>query len=259
MSGNNRIILQQRDLHLFGELAVMRVIDREQAILVGGFHSVTRVNTRLLALARAGLLRRFFLGSGGGRKAIYALTRKSSLLIGAPYRGPRRAQGEILAADNFVSHQLTVNNLYCSLKYRPIPIPYVKFHAWRAFFHPILPELSLIPDGYVEFVVNSRIVPCFIEVDLGNESMGIWKEKAQKYVALSLSEKFAKQFGHEGFGVLVLVNSERRLQTIRKAVASVTDKLFRFATLESVSEGIFGSVWCRPTDGTTKSLFEKTL
>src|ERR1039458_886835 len=65
MTGNNGrgIVLQARDWQLLQELAVMRVVDREQAKIVAGFGSTTRANVRLLALTRAGLLRRFFLGS----------------------------------------------------------------------------------------------------------------------------------------------------------------------------------------------------
>jgi hypothetical protein len=37
MSGNDRIILQERDLHLLRELSAMRVVDREQAKIVAGF------------------------------------------------------------------------------------------------------------------------------------------------------------------------------------------------------------------------------
>lgn len=258
MSGNDGIVVQPRDLYLLREISVMRVIDRNQAMLVGSFHSLTRVNTCLLALTRAGLLRRFFLGSGGGRKAIYALSRKGAELVCVPYRGPRRPQGALLAADNFVQHQLTVNDIYCTLKYRPIPLPHVTFREWRAFFQPVVPSLALIPDGYVEFVVNSRIVPCFLEIDLGNESLGIWKEKAENYVALSESEELLEELEQGEFGVLVLVNSERRLHSIRKAVADVTESVFRFATLESVRDDFFGSIWSRPTDGTTKPLFETT-
>jgi hypothetical protein len=63
MTGNNKkggLVVQQRDLKLDEELAVMGVIDREQAKIVAGFGSTTRANARLLALTRAGLLRRFF-------------------------------------------------------------------------------------------------------------------------------------------------------------------------------------------------------
>jgi hypothetical protein len=82
-------MIQPRDLDLLRELAVMRVADREQVKVAAGFGSTTRVNTRLLALTRAGLLRRFFLGSGGGRKALYALSIKGAQMIQLPCRGPR--------------------------------------------------------------------------------------------------------------------------------------------------------------------------
>jgi len=40
----------------------MRIVDREMTKVVAGFTSTTAVNMRLLALTRAGLLRRFFVG-----------------------------------------------------------------------------------------------------------------------------------------------------------------------------------------------------
>ena len=65
MSGIKRsgIVLQDRDRRLLSELGVMRIIDREMTKVVAGFSSTTAVNIRLLALTRAGLLKRFFVGS----------------------------------------------------------------------------------------------------------------------------------------------------------------------------------------------------
>src|SRR6202521_5487825 len=111
MTGNNHkgIILQDRDRHLLRELALMRVIDREQAMCVAGFGSTTRANSRLLGLTRAGLLRRFFLGTkAGGKKALYALSRTGAKLVDVPFRAPRRAHNEVLIADSFVTHQLCI-------------------------------------------------------------------------------------------------------------------------------------------------------
>ena len=48
------LMVQARDLTLFKELAVMRVVDREAAKIVAGFGSTTRANTRLLALGARG-------------------------------------------------------------------------------------------------------------------------------------------------------------------------------------------------------------
>src|SRR5947207_1145413 len=118
MTGSNRrgLVFQPRDRHLLEELAAMRVVDREQAKIVAGFGSTTRVNARLLRLTRAGLLRRFFLGTtAGGAKALYALSLKGARAIGVPLRGPQRRQDEAIIADFFVEHQLAVNDLYCRL------------------------------------------------------------------------------------------------------------------------------------------------
>ncbi len=257
MTGNSHMIVQPRDLHLLRELAVMRVIDREQAKVVAGFKSTTRANTRLLALTRAGLLRRFFLGSGGGRKALYALSSKGAQLVEVPIRGPRRPQDAMLIANFFVQHQLTLNNIYCALKYQPIPVPQVAFHRWLSFHQPMISQVNLIPDGYVEFITPAGIAACFLEVDLGHESLPVWKEKARNYLQVALSREFQKQFGHDRFRILVLANSERRLHSIRKTVALVTQKLFWFASLESVKNDFFSSVWCRPTDNKLTPLFEE--
>jgi hypothetical protein len=111
MAGNNRrgIVIQERDRRLLRELAVMRVIDREQARCVAGFGSTTQVNARLLGLTRTGLLRRFFLGTkSGGQKALYALSRNGAMLVDVPFRGPRRAQDQVLVADFFITHQLSI-------------------------------------------------------------------------------------------------------------------------------------------------------
>lgn len=258
MIGNNHLILQSRDLHLLRELAVMRVLDREQAKIVAGFGSTTRANTRLLALVRAGLLRRFFLGSGGGRRALYALSSRGAQVVEVPVRGPRRPQDALLVADYFVGHQLAVNAIYCALKYGAMPIPQVEFHRWLSFSEPVVSGIGLIPDGYVEFITPTGIIPCFLEVDLGHESQSIWKGKAQHYLQLAVTGKYREQFGQDRFLVLVIASSERRLHSIRKTVAAITEKIFRFATLASASNGFFAPVWYRPTESKPTTLIEIT-
>ena len=252
MTGTSRgrkrgLIVQPRDLAFLREFPIMRVVDREQAKIAGGFGSTTRVNTRLLALTRAGLLRRFFLGWGGGRKALYAVSLKGAQLAGVPCRGPRRRNDELLVADHFVQHQLSINQIYCALKFGTIPIPQVSFHRWLYFHEPLAAGLSLIPDGYLEFSTPTGVVGSFLEVDLGQEPLSIWKEKVRNYLQLALSGEFEKQFGLDRFRVVVLANSERRLHSIRKTVAAITEKIFWFATLDAITgEKFFAPVWLRP-------------
>lgn len=256
MSGISRVVLQPRDLSFFRELAVMRVVDREQAKIVAGFRSTTRANARLLALTRAGLLRRFFFGAGGGRKALYSLSPKGALAASVPAHGPRRPRDALLVADYFVGHQLAVNDVYCAVKYGGIPVPQVTLHRWLSFSGPVVPGIKLIPDGYLDFMTPGGLIACFLEVDLGHESQAIWKRKTEHYVALALSGAFKEQFGAEHFRVLVLATSDRRLQSIRKTVAEITQKIFWFATLASVSENLFAPVWLRPRGAQQTSLIE---
>jgi hypothetical protein len=254
MAGNKALIIQPRDRHLLREFAILEVADCEQLKIVAGFGSTTRANTRLLQLVRAGLLRRFFLGSGGGRKALYALSQKGAHLVDVPCRGPRRRQDEVLVADYYIAHQLAINEIYCTLKYKSVPG--IAFERWLSFHQPVTPSSGLIPDGLVDLRTASGTTSCFLEVDLGHESLSIWQRKAQNYLQLALSGDFRKQFGQDHFRVLVLVISERRLQSIRKMVGTVTEKLFWFATLESANTRFFTPIWLRSLGDQPKPFFE---
>src|SRR5579862_5854132 len=124
MTGNNRVgmVLQERDRHLLSELAVMRTIDHDMARVVAGFGVKRRASFRLLQLTRAGLLRRFFVGSvAHGRKAVYTLSAKGTELVNAKFGGIHRASGRLVVGDAFVAHQTGINEIYLALKYLPIP------------------------------------------------------------------------------------------------------------------------------------------
>jgi hypothetical protein len=252
------LMIQPRDLVLLGQLWIMRVADRDQLMIASGFHSITRINARLLALTRAGLLRRFFIGFGGGRKALYAISAKAAQLIEKPLRGPRRRQDELLAADFSVIHQLSINDIYCSLKFRPIPVPGVTCVNWMGFTEPVIQDSRLIPDGYVEFSTPAGIDAAFIEVDLGHENLTIWKEKAKRYLQFAISGEFTRRFSQPRFRVLVLANSVRRMHSIRGAIAQMTEKIFWFAALEDArGDTFFGPVWLRPVGNSQQPLFEQ--
>jgi hypothetical protein len=252
MTGNSktRIVLQERDRHLLKEIAIMRVIDREQAKCVAGFGSTTRANSRLLALTRAGLLRRFFQGTeAGGKKALYAVSKIGANLADVPFRGPRRSLDQMLVADSFVIHQHSINQIYCALKYQPIPIPDARFLRWVSFHNPIGPGSSLIPDGYVEVAIANKTLSAFLEVDLGHESRSVWKTKVRAYLHYAVSGDFTKQNGQPQFRALVVTNSERRMTSLRAAIGEITDKIFWFTTFDLITRaGFWSSIWQRPKD-----------
>jgi Replication-relaxation len=258
MHGNNRrgMVSQARDRHVLEELGVMRVIDREQAKIIAPFGSTTRANARLLVLTKAGLLRRFFLGAGGtGQKALYASTLKGAQLVGVSLHAPRRRKDEALVADFAVQHQLAVNEIYCAVKYRPMNLTGVSFRRWIAFHEPLLPGLRLIPDGYAEWQTPSGVLGAFLEIDLGHEGLTVWEEKVKNYLQLALSGESERSVSQQHFRVLVIALSERRLRSIRTTVAAHTQKIFWFARLEAIrAEGLFASVWLRPTGDERKPL-----
>jgi hypothetical protein len=256
--GGAGLMVQPRDRELLGQLFLMRMATRDQLMRAVGFGSITRANTRLLRLHRAGLLRRFFIGFGAARKAVYALSPKSAQMIGVPCRGPRRKQNALLAADSTVLHQLAINDVYCALRFPETPHREAQFVNWLTFTEPITEGLHLIPDGYMEFKTAQGIDASFLEVDLGSEELKVWKEKASRYVQLATSGEFSRQFKQSRFRVLVLADSARRLTFIRTAVSSVTEKIFWFATLEDMKgEKLFSPVWQRPVGELQQSLFEK--
>src|SRR6476646_3837795 len=126
MPGNSNclIVLTDRDRLLLKEIAIGKVIDREQAKKIAGFKSTTRANDRLLKLTRAGFLRRFFLGTrAGGTKAIYSLSAKGAQVVHIEGRLIKRKNNSLLVGDLFIEHQLAVNSIWIEAKFTPLPVP----------------------------------------------------------------------------------------------------------------------------------------
>jgi len=258
MTGTEKrgLVVQKRDIHVLLEIFEMGVVDREQAKCVGEFTSTTRVNARLLALTNVGLLRGFKLGTDGyGRKGLYSLSLKGANLVHVPYRGLRRGRDETLVADFAVMHQLRINDLYCLLKYHPIPINGAKFLRWESFHEPIDARKALVPDGYVEISTGSTVIAAFLEVDLGHEGRTVWRRKVDNYQEYAASGEFTKRFAHPKFRTLVVTDSERRMKSLRDATAAITEKIFWFTTLHSVaSDGLWSPIWRRVTGDARQSL-----
>jgi hypothetical protein len=245
MTGNNRnYILQNRDRLLSRIIGMLRFVDREQAKLAAGFGSTTRINTRLRALVRLGLLKQFFVGTSvGTRKAIYALTRKGAAVADVRFRRVRFLEGRLIGSDLFLEHQLQLNSMYLSLMRTPVG---VQMNNWRTFDDPLSPAINLKPDAYCE--LRSDVVrSVFVEVDMGTETRRIWQRKTSEYLKLAVTEEFERLFQQRQFRVLIVTTSERRLHTILDTVAKQTDKVFFGTTFNAINrESLWGSIWLRP-------------
>jgi hypothetical protein len=247
MAGNNRtsLVLQERDRRLLEALESMRVVDREQAKVVCGFRSTRRANARLLALTRAGFLKRAFVGS---RQAVYWQANRE--LQKARRRGDSAPEPAVL----FLRHRLEINRVQLLVQYAGIPAPGWWFGRWQSFQQPLDAALPLIPDGYFEIASAQGVRPTFVEVDLGTEATPVLVKKASLYLTLATSGDFSKLFSRSQFRVLVVTTSERRLNTLRSAVAKLTDKIFWFGTLDMVTaERFWSAVWFRPTGNQPQS------
>ena len=248
MAGNNRtsLVLQERDRRLLEALESMRVVDREQAKVVCGFRSTRRANARLLALTRAGFLKRAFVGS---RQAVYWLANRE--LQKARGRGDSVPEPAAL----FLRHRLEINRVQLLVQYAGIPVPGWWFGRWQSFQQPINGALPLIPDGYFEIGSGQGVRSAFVEVDLGTEATPVLVKKASLYLQLATSGEFSKLFSRSQFRVLVVTTSERRLNSIRAAIAKLTDKIFWFGTLDMVTpERFWSAAWLRPTGNQQQSL-----
>ena len=256
-SRESGLILQDRDRHLLRELGVMRLIDREHAKIVAGFGSTTRANTRLLALSRAGLLSRFFVGTiGGGRKAIYTLTARGAAQVGME-AGIRRKRGQTVVGDLFVEHQTHINSIYVAVKFGPMPSARVR--RWISFNRPVSRAARLIPDGYTEIEASGETQCMFLEVDLGTEALRTWDRKVREYLQFAIGGDFERRFHGKRFRVLVIANSDKRLANIRERVTRATDKIFWFTTFESINrDGPWCPIWLRPRGNLRQSLLARS-
>ena len=252
----NGIVVQDRDRHLLSELDVLRIVDREMAKVVAPFPSTATANMRLLALTRAGLLRRFFVGSVAfGRKAIYTLSAKGSELVHAQLGGINRASNRVVVGDTFVEHQMAINDFYVSLKYRAIPLACQRPRRWRTFHQSISDAIKLRPDAYFEVEVSRTIRALFLEIDRGTEALSVWQQKTAYFLQLAISGEFQRRFQQPQFGVLVIAGSERRIKNIRATVLRSTDKIFWFTTFENIHRnGLWSPVWLRPSGDQRHSL-----
>lgn len=244
-----QLVLQPRDLHLLSAVSQLRVIDRELTKVIAGFSSTTSVNTRLLRLTRAGLLKRFFVGTvRSGLKAVYALSPAGAAAAQVPYSRIKRKPAQAAAVDLFVTHQLLVGAVVAVVCFQPIPLPGTRCLSWRIFSEPPVAGLPLIPDAYFEIETPAGIRPMFVEVDRGTEPLRIWHRKIADYLRLATSGEFARVFQQPQFRVIVLAPSERRAQNIAGAIATFTDRIFFLATFDAIHPDKFWSpVWLRPT------------
>lgn len=248
MAGNNKhATITERERQLLKDLGVLRIVDREQAKVVTGYRSTTRINVHLLKLVRAGALKRFYVGIGPGtKKAVYCLSAGGARLVGASFRRVRIESDSIVGAEVFLEHRFRINEVALALKYKSRPVS-VESTEWVEFNTAISPICGIIPDAYIQLNTDVEVKSLFLEVDLGTETTRIWTKKVVQYLKLATTGEFSRYFGRPTFRVVVLSTSPKRIETIRRAVADQTNKVFFFSTFDEFKRaGFWAPIWLRP-------------
>jgi len=237
--GAKLLVLQPRDRTVLEKLALLRLLDRRQIEQFAGFHSVSRANVRLARLRHAGLIVRFFTATEtGSRRSVYALTKRGTAEIQKPHVPIKWRPDSILLGNSFASHQLALSDIY---------IAAATGHEirWRAFSAPPAPSIPIIPDAGVETSTQSF----FVEMDMGTEQAKVWDRKVELYLKLAIFGAFREIVPHPQFAVLVVTDSEERMNFLRRVIAKQTPKLFWFQTLSTIKrQGFWSASWLRPED-----------
>ena len=261
MTGSERIVLTERDRRLLEYVYRFRLLSRDQVMALAQFRSLTRANTRLGALVRAGVLKRKTLPvypGHGDAQALYYLGRASRLfltlddsVISQLVRQVSRwdlSQVEHVRAANqaliaLVSCLDGVNALATSFRTEP--------ELRRRFL-----DHALVPDAWVEWTFQARRYNCFLEIDLHHEGLHVWREKVLAYLAYAESGLHQEHFGYQAFRVLVLAGSAKRLEGLRHA-ASAAGRLFLFAETGNLSpEAAISPIWQPTSDSKPIPLME---
>lgn len=243
MTGKPQIGLTERDRDVIHEVSRFGAMTRDQLMRLRLFTSKTRANDRLQKLVRAGVLasRRQALMAGGPR------------LVYLP--GPALAEAKATrlryahCSDLFLEHQLGLVDIRLAFEHHTVVA------HWRTDKELQLQGLGTVPDSYVECEIEGLAVCCFLEYDRGTETLGRVERKVDAYRQFALSGTFERTFGRRFFRLLIVTDADRRLETLSKTVARVTDKMVRLTTLPLlVAQGPARSIWRRPGQSRFESL-----
>ncbi len=240
-SGTDRVVLQPRDRLLLEKLGLLRLLDRRQIEQLAGFHSISRANVRLAKLRRAGLITRYFSATAtGSRRSVYALSKKGAAMICVPDVSLKWKPDSILLGNSFATHQLALSDIY-------IDAATGQAIRWKTFSVPLVPSIHLIPDALIE----SSTQAFFLEMDLGTEPLPVWSRKVALYIKLAVSGAFREHIAYPKFAVLVVTESNDRLEQLRRHITKQTQKLFWFQTLSIIQrQGFWVASWLRSSGET---------
>jgi Replication-relaxation len=221
---NNRRYPTAAEMEILVALKDYHYLTVEQVMLVMGRTSLRASQQRLKDLLDAGLVARHDRRSSNVLKplrAAWSLTGKSkAYLEGAEMTvlPPRRPRPYTL------DHFLTINDVLIRAKlleeqYSAFVEVMIVLHdrdlkAWE-------PPLTVVPDGFIDFVVDTdrrgrESFPILLEVDMGTMDRVRWQDKVRRYLAF-LDGQFQDAFETDVGTIAVIIrDDEKRLTDLKR-------------------------------------------
>jgi hypothetical protein len=253
---SRRLVLTERDPRVLESVYRHQLLTRDQFMRVGGFNSITRVNTRLAALVAAGMLQRKSMPIHPGRgsaQMLYFLSKASAAVLDIDPAAVTQQIRQVSRWDlRQVEHVRTENQILVDLidaLQRTADVALIAFHT-EPELRQIFLNRRLVPDGWIAWTAEGKRFNCFTEADLHSEGLTVWRSKILQYLEYAESGQHRELFGFRAFRVLVLAKSRSRLENLRR-IAVPAGQLFRFADLAAVNAGnIMAKTWL-PASGST--------
>jgi hypothetical protein len=246
-----------RDVRILEDVAEFGLMTREQIRRRQRFGSLTRVNTTLLRLVRAGYLsRRFQPTLTGWRRALYYIGPAGLQLLGDRGEGAAADRRRLAEwSDLFVEHHILVNEV--RLAFADCRYPDYACERWMTETALQRLRVPVKPDGFVEYAVRDRSFAAFLELDRGTESSRRWRQKTEAYLTFAGSGRYERIFGRRFFRVLVVVPTVQRLERLQREIGRYTHEIFWLATIpELLAQGPLACIWSRPADRARHALTE---
>ena len=256
------MILQPRDKEIIKAVLSFRIISRQQLQHLFSITCTRRINQRLRKLYDHKYLSRYFLpNTRGSGQAIYYVGPRGAVIVAEELgidlqeiKRKRKATAEL--HELFLNHALGLNDIRIAFNRGLVNRPGMELERWindndcHQEYHVAVHGRNVTrrfrPDGYFRIVCQGKLYSCFVEFDRSTMTIGRFVGKVQSYIDFGSMGYYQKRFGVKYFRVLVVTKSAERLNNLKKAVGSITDKLFWFTTIDQITpDTVFGPIWQR--------------
>ncbi|MHB8636065.1 MAG: replication-relaxation family protein [Fimbriimonadaceae bacterium] len=216
------MIRTDRDRRLLRDMALSHALSRDQIIDLGYFSSVTRANSRLRELRKAGLIR--VLETPFFGQFLYAATPKAQDFVGERI-------GRLIASRSgsprFLQHALAVTSVRSTLLARGA-CDWRFEQQLRTGFCFLGRDWEVRPDGLV-FIKDQ---PTVLEVDLGHVAPSKFADKLRSYDAFIASGECRPRWRFESFSVLTITTGPIRAKRLTHLVPNQSRFPFTCLTFE---------------------------